>query len=189
MQPAFVPGKKIALRAYNERTDFHKYYEWINDKSVTEYMDDMYPVTYEYAKKYMRSLASPDLDNVVFIIEANKEAVGITGLYDINDVHRRARTRTMIGEKEKFSRGYGTESKILLLSYAFYMINLHHITSIVQEQNIASIKSLEKVGYVREGLLRENSFYKGHWVNDIVFGITEPDFHPVWEKYNESLKK
>ena len=182
------PAKKIALRAYNERTDFDEYYKWINDKAVTAYMDDMYPVTYEHAKKQMRALSSPDLDNVVFIIEANKEPVGITGLYDINDVHRRARTRTMIGEREKFNRGYGTESKILLLSYAFYTINLHHITSIVQEQNIASIKSLEKVGYVREGLLRENSFYKGDWVNDIVFGITETDFAPVWEKYDESFK-
>ena len=192
MQPAFVPGKKIDLRVYNEETDLHEYYKWINDPAVTQYMDDIYPVTLDEARERLRKLASPDMDNVIFFLQEKNSGgipIGITGLYDMDDVHRRARTRTMIGSVEHFSRGYGTESKILLFWYAFYRINLHHITSIVQAENIASIKSLKRVGYKKEGILRQNTFFDGRWVNDIIFGITKKDFRPVWEKYNESLKK
>lgn len=60
-----------------------------------------------------------------------------------------------IGEREYWSKGYGTDAMNVILRFAFDELNLYRISLNVFEYNQRAIRSYEKVGFVVEGRERE----------------------------------
>lgn len=77
----------------------------------------------------------------------NDELIGRTELDFLDLVHRSAETGSELFRPEYRNKGYGTEAKHLLLSYAFDVLNLHMVWSIVWEENPRSRAALLKQGY------------------------------------------
>ncbi len=69
------------------------------------------------------------------------------------------------------NQGYATESLGALLEYAFGTLGLHRIHATTDPRNTASIRLLEKLGFRKEGHLKENFWFKGAWVDDLLYGL------------------
>ena len=67
----------------------------------------------------------------------------------------------------------------LLLNYAFNHKNLRRIEAIVLEDNIGSCKMHEKLGYKREGLLRESVYKDGCYKNQVYCALLKSEYKPV----------
>ena len=67
--------------------------------------------------------------------------------------------------------GYATEAADLCLKHAFDDRRLHRVVARVFENNDASIRVLEKLGFEREGFLREHSYVNGAHRNMHLYGI------------------
>ena len=67
----------------------------------------------------------------------------------------------------------------LLLNYAFNHKKLRRIEAIVLEDNIGSCKMHEKLGYKREGLLRESVYKDGLYKNQICYALLKSEYTPV----------
>jgi len=67
--------------------------------------------------------------NAVFLAidKKTKKAIGFAGLYDIHLTAHKAEFRVLIGEKEVWNKGYGTEITELLTYYGFDRLNLHRV--------------------------------------------------------------
>lgn len=78
--------------------------------------------------------------------------------------------------REMQNRGYGTKALFLALSYAFLELRMHKCVTTVSEKNGASLKLMKKLGFVEEGVWRENVYYNGNYVNDIFLGLTKARF-------------
>ena len=76
-----------------------------------------------------------------------------------------------LGEAEERGHGYGTEAVRLLLDFAFKDLNLHRVYLRVFVTNEAALRVYEKVGFVREGVLREAAYIDGKYVDVAVLGI------------------
>ena len=72
---------------------------------------------------------------------------------------------------EARGNGYATEAVRLVTHRAFTKSPLRKLIAYVHEDNVASRRVLEKVGYAAEGLLREHYLINGMPVNEVIYGI------------------
>lgn len=104
--------------------------------------------------------------------------IGNIYLIGIDYVNRKATSHILIGNHDYWNGGYGTEAMHLLLNYAFNHKNLRRIEAIVLEDNIGSCKMHEKLGYKREGLLRESVYKDGCYKNQVYYALLKSEYKP-----------
>jgi RimJ/RimL family protein N-acetyltransferase len=68
-------------------------------------------------------------------------------------------------------QGYAFEAASALLEYAFLRLKLHRIHATTDPRNTSSMRLLEKLGFRQEGHLHENLWFKGAWVDDVLYGL------------------
>jgi len=103
---------KIHLRAF-EKEDLDTVLRWVNDEEVTRSLSDalIYPMSRADEIKWLESVSVANPREKVFGIETlNKELIGSVGLHTINWVERKAELGIMIGEKQFWGKGYGSDS-------------------------------------------------------------------------------
>lgn len=73
--------------------------------------------------------------------------------------------------------GFAKETLWGLVNWLFEKHNIHRITEIVDEENVASIKLLKSVGFREEGHFIENIFHKGRWCNEYQYSILKREWN------------
>lgn len=68
-----------------------------------------------------------------------------------------------------WNRGLATEAVGALASYAFASFGLHRITASVDPRNAGSCRVLEKTGFAKEAHFRQSEWFKGQWVDDVIY--------------------
>jgi RimJ/RimL family protein N-acetyltransferase len=84
-----------------------------------------------------------------------------------------------IGEKDAWSRGYGTEATGLMLDHAFGALGLHRIALFVFEFNERAIRTYRRCGFVIEGRARESIFRDGRWWDELAMSVLESDWRTI----------
>ena len=79
---------------------------------------------------------------------------------------------------EHQGHGYATEAVRLLLTYLFTARGKHRIVAYCDPRNAASAALLERVGMRREGHLRESTWAKGEWTDDLVYALLHDEWQP-----------
>ncbi len=73
-------------------------------------------------------------------------------------------------------QGYATEAATALLEFAFITLKLHRVHATTDPRNTSSMRLLEKLGFRKEGHLLENFWFKGAWVDDVLYGLLAREF-------------
>jgi len=120
-------------------------------------------------------------DQAMLGIEFEQRLVGFVQLSSIDQRMRRAAIGIAIGEKNLRGQGIGTTALRLLLDYAFTVKNFERIYAEVFSFNQRSQKLLERVGFQREGLLRQHNIHKGVRQDIWMFGLLKPEFYQKYE--------
>ncbi|MHC1703893.1 MAG: GNAT family N-acetyltransferase [Tenuifilaceae bacterium] len=90
------------------------------------------------------------------------DAVGYGGLFNIDWENSRAE----IGYgflKEHWGKGYATSIVYFITSYGFSELKLHRVYGLVDPENKASSRVLEKNGYINEGVMRDYYYARGRY--------------------------
>lgn len=93
--------------------------------------------------------------------------VGTCTLFHLDAGNRRAELGYALG-RGHWGQGYMQEALGALLGFAFTELNLHRMEADVDPANAASIKTLERLGFQREGYLRER-WLVGEGIYDALF--------------------
>jgi RimJ/RimL family protein N-acetyltransferase len=132
---------------------------WDNDLAVSILSGDpARPRTREAAEaEYERYSRSDQRDEVFFIIyeRATLRPIGLAVLTHIDLSHRTATYGIVIGEPDCWGRGYGTETTILMLDYAFHVLGLHNVMLDVHGFNERAIRAYLRAGFKVFGRRRE----------------------------------
>ena len=179
-----IQGERVRLRAI-EKDDLPKFVRWMNDPEVIEFLLISSPLSMAMEEKWFeRQVAIPPNEGQVLAIEAlvdgNWVHIGNVGIHNVEPVHLNAEFGIVIGEKDYWNKGYGTEAARLALKHGFENLNLHRIFLNVYENNHRGIKAYEKAGFVKEGVLREAIFKNGRYLNVIIMSM----LHSEWDTYN-----
>ncbi len=107
------------------------------------------------------------------------EKIGGIDLRGIAWTDRIAEIGIVIGVKEYWGKGYGTDAMRVLMRLAFDTMNLHRLWLRVFDFNPRAIRSYEKCGFRREGLLREDKFMRGRYHDALVMAILEHEYRAL----------
>jgi diamine N-acetyltransferase len=171
-------GQKVQLRPV-KRSDVDYFLVWFNDPEVIQYLNMYLPMTEMYEENYIQEFYK-DYTKVRLVIEAvegqSVKPIGSIGLDSINPKDHNATFGIAIGEKDYWSKGYGTEATRLLVNYGFEQLNLHRINSSVFSFNERSLRMHKKVGFKEEGRQREYVFKNGRYHDHILLGILKSEW-------------
>lgn len=101
--------------------------------------------------------------------------IGLIGLHVGKQNYRTAEVWYKI-HKNYWRNGYATEALTSVLGFCFIDLKLHRIEAGCAVENLASIKVLEKVGMIKEGMKRKILPVRGEWMDNYFFAILEEDF-------------
>jgi RimJ/RimL family protein N-acetyltransferase len=68
-------------------------------------------------------------------------------------------------------KGYATEAVGAVLDRLFRVQGLHKVTGECDARNTASAGLMERLGFTREGHLRQQTWIKGEWTDDLIYGL------------------
>jgi len=105
-----------------------------------------------------------------FVIEVEDKIIGELKLNNIRWFNRKAELSLLIAPEYQ-KKGYGTDVIKTLINYTFNSMNLHRLEAEVIEFNEASIKLIEKLGFIKEGTLREAKYSNGSYYDIYRYGL------------------
>ena len=70
-----------------------------------------------------------------------------------------------------------TEAVGAMLKFGFEDYQLNRIVAKVMKGTIGSVKVLQKLGFVQEGLLRESLYKNGQYHDLMFFSVLQSDYH------------
>lgn len=117
-------------------------------------------------------------------LRENDKVIGSVTLFHPDFTHRRVELGYALA-REFWRQGYMKEALEAILNYAFGQLNFHRIEADVDPRNAASIHTLERLGFQREGYLRERWHVNGEIQDAYFYGLLRPD----WESANRSTLK
>ena len=103
------------------------------------------------------------------------QLIGSVTLFNLDFNHRRAEIGYALG-RPYWGQGYMHETLQALLAYAFEVLDLHRIEADVDPRNAASIKTLERLGFQREGYLHERWQVNGEIQDAFYYGLLRPEW-------------
>jgi RimJ/RimL family protein N-acetyltransferase len=78
--------------------------------------------------------------------------------------------------REHQGQGYATEAVHAVLDRLFRLQGLHKVTGECDARNTASAGLMERLGFTREGHLRQQTYIKGEWTDDLLYGLLATEF-------------
>lgn len=164
----------VTIRKF-QRTDIPKKVEWINNPENNQFLHYDLPLTVEKTEKWFASHES-DNNRYDAVIEADGIPVGTIGLLSIDRKNSKAEYYIAMGETEYKGKGIAKEASRLILAYGFEKLGLNRIYLFTETENIKAQRLFEKVGFVKEGILKQDVFSRGRFVDRITYGCLREDW-------------
>ncbi len=144
-------------------------------------------------ERYIRELyehqpTDGEVQFAVCLIE-NDECIGMIGLEFVDLINGVAETGSWFHNPEYRNKGYGTESKHLILEYAFHRLHLERIVSVVFEPNTRSAAALAKQGYKPAGRLKWDDLKDGRYQDLLLFDLLPEDWLEARERWREEQRQ
>ncbi|MFC9792900.1 GNAT family N-acetyltransferase [Streptomyces sp. NPDC127584] len=111
--------------------------------------------------------------------------IGWCGLTGWNPDFRSA-SLGYVFEAAAWGHGYATETARAVLGWAFDALDLNRVQSETDTRNVASARVLEKLGFLREGTLREDCVVNGDVSDSWVFGLLRREWQATTDGTREN---
>lgn len=180
MHHPFLVGERIYLRRVEKNDLEGNYFQWLNDQGVTRWMQNgIFPNSAESMLDYYQYMVGSRTDmNLAIVLKEDDRHIGNISLNGLNEMFRSAEIGILIGEKDAWGRGYGSEAIALLAGHAFQRMNLNRLGAGAVVENVGSIRAFEKAGFSREGISRQAYFCEGQYRDCVHLGLLKYE----WEK-------
>jgi RimJ/RimL family protein N-acetyltransferase len=148
---------------YFERSDFDQLIRWIDSPEfLLQWSGSQfdYPLNEAQLEQYLANANQDGSDRLVYkvIDTETEEVIGHISLGKIDRKNKSARVgKVLVGESKARSKGIGQQMIKEILKVAFDELHLHRVTLGVFDFNAPAIRCYEKVGFVKEGLLRDTN--------------------------------
>ena len=163
----------------NHSQDF---FRWVSNKKAVEYSLSVFLPDRDisWVDAYLEQILN-DRKCWNQVIRVNGHSIGYCGFSNISGHNRSAEYFILIGDDEYWGKGIGTQAGSLVMEYGFDVLKLHRIWLTVSDCNQRAIRSYEKLGFQKEGKMREACHRYGAYHDKIVMGL----LHREWP--NKSL--
>jgi len=163
--------ERLTLRRLN-KNDAQLVFKLRSDAETMKYIPRPLAATIDEALAHIAlidsKIESNEGINWAICLKDNPEFIGIIGHYRIKPESFRAEIGYML-LPEFHGKGYISEAIAKVVCYGFEQMKLHSIEAIIDPENDASARVLEKNGFVKEAHLKENEFYDGRFIDTVIY--------------------
>lgn len=161
-----------------DHADVGSIFQIYSDSKVTRYRSNT-PLTHQDdAHIYIESVHHGFNDGKLFqwgiCLKGSQKLIGTCTLNDISPAQGRAEVGFAIAS-EHWGHGYGREAMGTLINYAFTELGLRRLEADVDPHNAKCLKSLETLGFKREGYLRQRWLVAGELQDSVILGLLKSD--------------
>jgi RimJ/RimL family protein N-acetyltransferase len=185
MRNPFLIGTSIYLRAM-ERADAPTFISYISDPEIRRFLRAYRPIGLAEEEAFIDQ-ATRDKDGLALaiVLRQDDRVIGMTGLNQMDYRNRHCAFGITIGDTSEWGKGHGTEATRLVVGHAFETLNLNRVWLHVYEYNPRGMRAYEKVGFRREGVLRQDTYRDGRYWDTIVMGVLREE----WEAQRRNSRE
>jgi ribosomal-protein-alanine N-acetyltransferase len=163
------------------------WHRW-RSEAASQRFNPLFQLTVDELAHRLKNVCSSDLferrrSEYRWMIECGTEIIGTVSAMNLSWSMGYVEIGYMLGE-EHHGRGHGTRAVALLVEKLFGETRLHRVYATVSVENDASIRLLERLGFTREGVMREHYLIQGRRVDEVIYGLLRPE----WEAHPFSLR-
>lgn len=153
-------------------SDINELFALRSDAEIMKYIPRPLATTLDEMSEFVKltdeKISSNEMINWVITLKDNPKVIGTIGFYYIKPEHYRAEIGYML-LPEFQGHGYVTEAITTIVNYGFIEMKLHSIEAVIDSENVASAKVLEKCNFIKEGYFKENEFYNGQFLDTVIY--------------------
>lgn len=168
----------INLRLFN-KSDVDLKVKWINDKEINTFLHYDLPLCPDRTLNWFNKVMSnSSREDYVYEISTDTGSVpiGLIGLLGIDNKSRKAEFYIVTGEKEHWGKGLASQATKLFLKHVFLKHNLNKVYLYTEVDNVSAQNLFTKIGFQKEGLMKEDLIYMGRKVDRYYYAIYRGDF-------------
>ena len=168
-----INANRVTLRPIDER-DLDSLFTIFSDPEVMRYWSSPPLKDQEAARALLSDIQDKFRRKLYFqwgvAHRADDTLIGTSTLFHIESNNHRAEIGYALG-RAHWGKGYIQEALRALLGYAFSELNIQRIEADVDPRNEASIRTLERLGFQKEGYLRERWKVNGEVQDALFYGL------------------
>ncbi|MGK5681955.1 GNAT family N-acetyltransferase [Actinoplanes sp. URMC 104] len=173
-----ISTDRLVLRRFRT-ADAPRLAEYRSDPDVARYQSWDAPFPLLRAETAVANFLASDPDKpgwFQYAIErtAERDLIGDVAVH-LHDNLRQAEIGFTLA-REHQGQGYATEAVSAVLDRLFRVQGLHKVAGECDARNTASAGLMERLGFTREGLLRQQTYIKGEWTDDLIFGLLSTEW-------------
>lgn len=195
--PVSLEGNKVKLIPL-ENAHFEELIAISRNKNIWEFLtvdgSDENTITTELKSALLKRMDGTEYPFTIIDKESGK-IIGSTRYIDLYPQYRKLEIGWTWNDPAFWGKGHNTESKLLLMTYAFETLKCIRIQFKTSDKNIRSQTAIQKIGAKLEGILRnERILYNGTKRNSVMFSIIDEEWPEVkknlqslTDSYNENM--
>jgi len=163
--PRIDGGQGTVLRP-GVREDYDLFVKWQLVPETTRFWGPRFTssTAEDIEERFKRN--GDDANSVNWTIEFQGEAVGFTGLFDIDWVARDGETGIFIGRSDLYGKGIASEAIRLRMGYIWQELGMHRTHNWIALPNQGSWRANQKSGYLQIGTYPRSWHRSGEWVDE-----------------------
>lgn len=174
----FIESSRIRLR-HIEKNDIDSLFEIFSETEVMRYWSSPPFINRSEAENYLADINANFQSKTLFqwgiSLITDDKIIGTATLFQLDSKNRRAEIGYALN-RIFWKKGLVNEALNALLYFAFTELNLHRVEADVDPRNAASIRVLERLGFQREGFLRERWIVNGEICDTLFYGLLKSEW-------------
>lgn len=165
--------ERVTLRALDSN-DTDTFFAWSCDRDVTRYSISAYafPQSKSDITQWLTQInSSQKTVSLGICCNETGELIGYAGITSISSLNRSGEYFILIGNKEYWGRGIGTQVTRGITDYGIRTLGLHRVELTAYAVNKGAVAAYEKAGYVTEGVMREAGFRDGQFYDKVLMSV------------------
>ncbi|WP_396145619.1 GNAT family N-acetyltransferase [Flavobacterium sp.] len=174
-----LESKRLLLRRVIE-TDVDEIFELRSNPETMKFIPRPLAKTKEDALVHFKTIDENIENNKginwAITLKGNPKLIGIIGHYRIQPENHRCEIGYMILPQYN-GQGIVSEAIKMILEYGFNDLQMHSIEAVIDPENKASERVLQKNGFVKEAHILENELWEGKFWDSVIYSILKRNFN------------
>lgn len=166
-----LESERLLLRRITAE-DIQEVYDLRSNPDIMKYIPRPLVTNHDEALAHITmindKIESGEAINWGITLKPSNKLLGIIGHYRIKWEHFRSEIGYML-LPETAGKGMATEALQLIVNYGFNHMKMHSLEGVIDPENFASARVLEKNGFVKEAHFREYEFYEGKFLDSAIY--------------------
>jgi RimJ/RimL family protein N-acetyltransferase len=161
---------RVILRQLDVPSDQQVFEHWLSDPHGRNFFLPRLPTGSETCGEFLARNA----EHIAIVMRTDKTPIGAVAFLHHDPIHRRAELRKIIGDPAARRQGYAREATRLWIRFGFEVLGLRKIYLDTLDTNLRNIRLNESLGFVVEGILRNEFVLDGQECDVLRMGLCLP---------------